>query len=41
MLRGVWLGLSLLLTVMGIPISAETLSGKVVGVHDGDTFQPD
>ena len=37
-MRGIWLGLSLLLTVMGLPVSAETLTGKVIGVHDGDTL---
>ena len=31
---GIWL----LLTVTGLPVSAETLTGRVVGVHDGDTL---
>ncbi len=30
--------LALVLTVAGISASAETLMGKVVGVHDGDTL---
>ena len=29
---------SLLLIVAGIPVSAETLLGRVVGVGDGDTL---
>ena len=37
-MRGVWLGFLLLVIVTGIPVSAETLTGKVVGVHDGDTL---
>ena len=37
-MRGVWLGLSLLVTVTGFPVQAETMTGKVVGVHDGDTL---
>jgi len=38
--RGVWLALflSLLLIVTGIAATAETLTGRVVGVHDGDTL---
>ncbi len=35
-MRGIWLGWSLLVIVMGIPVSAETLTGQVLGVHDGD-----
>ena len=27
---------SLLLIVAGLPVSAETLTGQVLGVHDGD-----
>lgn len=37
-MRGIWLGWSLLVIVMGIPVSAETLTGQVLGVHDGDTL---
>lgn len=37
-MRGIWPGLLLLLVVTGLPATAETLSGKVVGVHDGDTL---
>lgn len=34
-----WLaGLALLLVVMGVPVSAETLMGRVVSVQDGDTL---
>ena len=29
---------SLLLIVAGLPVSAETLTGQVVGVNDGDTL---
>lgn len=32
-MRGVWLGLLLLLTVTGIPVSAETLTGWAISVH--------
>lgn len=35
--RWLWV-LSLLLTATGLPVSAETLTGRVVGVHDGDTL---
>ena len=31
-------GLALLLVVVGVPVSAETLLGRVVGVQDGDTL---
>ncbi len=37
-MRRAWLGLFLLLTLTGVPATAETLSGQVVGVHDGDTL---
>ena len=37
-MRGIWLGLSLLLIGAGLPVSAETLTGKVVGFHDGDAL---
>ncbi|MDQ5908276.1 MAG: hypothetical protein QG599_367 [Pseudomonadota bacterium] len=30
--------LCLLLSVTGLPVSAEMLTGRVVGVHDGDTL---
>ncbi len=32
------LGLALLLVVAGVPVSAETLIGRVVSVQDGDTL---
>ena len=35
--RWIWV-LSLLLAVTGLPVLAETLTGQVVGVHDGDTL---
>lgn len=38
-MRGQWgglLGFWLLLAVMGMPAAADTLTGRVVGVHDGD-----
>jgi hypothetical protein len=35
-MHGIWLGLSLLVIVTEFPVSAETLTGLVVGVHDGD-----
>ncbi len=37
-MRRAWLGLFLLLTLTGVPATAETLTGQVVGVHDGDTL---
>ncbi len=36
--HGLGLGLALLLVVMGVPVSAETLLGQVVSVQDGDTL---
>ena len=33
--RWIWV-LSLLRVITGLPVSAETLTGQVVGVHDGD-----
>ena len=33
--------LSLLFVVAGIPATAETLTGQVVGVHDGDVRRED
>ena len=35
--RWIWV-LSLLRVITGLPVSAETLTGQVVGVHDGDTL---
>lgn len=38
-MRGFWLaGMALLLVVAGVPVSAETLLGRVVSVQDGDTL---
>lgn len=36
--RSCWLGVCLVLIIAGIPATAETLTGRVVGVHDGDTL---